>query len=149
MKRYRFRLEQVQGVRRIQEDLAAAALGTAQRAEVAAVAAEQVRHEAMAARPRLRGSYGAPQLLAQRSVWDAELSALHRAAAERVAAGLRTAEQRAEWLVASRRVRALELLDQRRREEHRIEADREDAARVDDLVAGRYRRDHDHEAGRA
>lgn len=140
MKRYRFRLEQVQRVRRVQEDLAAAELGIAQRDEATAVLAEQARHAAVAARPRPRGAYGGAQLLTDRLVWDAELAALDRSAAERIAAGLRTAEQRDAWLVASRRVKALDLLDERRREEHRVEADREEAARVDDLVAGRFRR---------
>lgn len=142
MKRYRFRLAQVQRVRQVQEDLAAAQLGAAQRAEVAAVAAEQARWDAVAARPRPRGAYGAPALLAARAVWDAELGALRATAADRATAAARTAECRDEWLGAARRVKALALLDERRRAEHQVEADREEAARVDDLVAGRYRLDH-------
>jgi flagellar export protein FliJ len=142
VKRYRFRLEQVQRVRRVQEDLAAAALGAAQRAEAALVAVEQARRDAASARPRPCGAYAGSELLSARVVWDAELHALDRAEAERVRATLDTDERRDGWLVASRRVKALDLLDERRREDHRIESDREEAARVDDLVAGRFRR-HD------
>ncbi len=142
MKRYRFRLEQVLRVRQVQEDLAAAGLGAAQRTEVEAAADAQARRDAAAARPRLRGGYGAPEVLVARVLWDAELDAITRADAVRDDAATRTAEALAEWTTASKRVRALELLDERRREEHRLEADREEAARVDDLVAGRYRHDH-------
>jgi flagellar export protein FliJ len=140
VKRYRFRLEQVQRVRQVQEDLAAAALGAAQRTEAALVVVEQARRDAAAARPRPSGTYDGNELHRARVVWDAELRALDRAEAERVRASLHTEEQRAGWLIASRRVKALELLDERRREDHRVDADREEAARVDDLVAGRFRR---------
>lgn len=138
MKRYRFRLEQVLRVRRVQADQAAAALGLARRSEADAVAAEQSRLHALAERSRPAGSYSAGQLLVERAVWDAELDSLHRLAAARVAAGLVTGERRDEWTVTSRRVKALELLDDRRREEHRVETDRAEARRVDDLVASRF-----------
>lgn len=138
MKRYRFRLEQVLRVRRVQSDLAAAELAGAQRAEAAAVTAELARLQAVADRARPAGTYRADALLTDRAVWDAELASLNRLAAARVAAGLATAERREGWLVASRRVKALELLDDRRREEHRVEADRDEARRVDDLVASRH-----------
>ncbi len=140
MKRYRFRLEHVLRVRRVQSDLAAAELAGAQRAEAAAVTAELARIQAVAERSRPAGSYPAGDLLTDRAVWDAELASLNRLAAARVAAGLATAECRDGWLVASRRVKALELLDERRQEEHRIEMDRAEARRVDDLVASRFPR---------
>ena len=147
MKRYRFRLEQVLRVRHVQQDLAAAALGAAQRSEAAAEAAAQARHDAAGARPRPHGRHDADQLLAARIVWDAELDALGRAEAKRASAGLHTEAQRDGWLAATRRVKALELLDERRREEHLADADREEATRVDDLVASRFR--HDHGVGEA
>lgn len=140
MTRYRFRLEQVLRVRRVQSDLAAAELAGAQRAEATAVAAEVARIQAVAERARPAGSYPADALLTDRAVWDAELASLNRLAAARVAAGLATAECREGWLVASRRVKALELLDERRREEHRVEVDRVEARRIDDLVASRVPR---------
>lgn len=146
MKRYRFRLEQVQRVRRVQEDLAAAALGAAQRVEADAAVHEAHRHDALARRERPAGRYEQGRLLAERAVWDAELADLDRAVADRRAAAARTAECRDGWLAASRRVKALDLLDERRREEHRLLADREEAARVDDLVAGRFRRQAAHGA---
>lgn len=142
MTRYRFRLEQVLRVRRVQADQAAAALGVARRAEADAVAAEQARLHALTERSRPGGTYAAGQLLAERAVWDAELDSLHRLAAARVAAGLVTDERRDGWTAASRRVKALELLDDRRREEHRIDSDRAEGRRVDDLVASRFERTH-------
>jgi hypothetical protein len=138
VKRYRFRLEQVLRVRRVQADQAAGALGVARRSEADAVAAERVRLHALTERSRPAGSYRAGQLLVERAVWDAEIDSLHRLAAVRVAAGLVTGERRDGWTAASRRVKALELLDDRRREEHRIDSDRAEARRVDDLVASRF-----------
>jgi flagellar biosynthesis chaperone FliJ len=138
VKRYRFRLEQVLRVRRVQADQAAGALGVARRAEAGAVAAERDRLHAVTERSRPAGSYPAGRLLAERAVWDAEVDSLHRLAAARAAAGLVTDERRDVWTAASRRVKALELLDDRRREEHRIESDRAEARRVDDLVASRF-----------
>lgn len=140
MKRYRFRLEQVRRVRQVQEDLAAAALGEARQGEVAAAAALDRRTEAVANRRRPSGHHDGASLQAQRVVWGAELRALSAATTSLAAAGDRVAEQRDLWLTASRRVRALELLDERRREEHRIETERHDAAQVDDLVAARFGR---------
>lgn len=137
MKRYRFRLEQVQRVRRVQEDLTAVALVAARRAEAATILAVQERRAALAARARPSGVIPATGLQADQTVWSAGLAALDAADAERLRAADAVAVERDRWLLASRRVRALELLDERRREEHRIAADREDAKRVDDLVAGR------------
>ena len=142
MKRYRFRLEQVRRVRQVQEDLAAAALGAARQEEAAAAAALDRRHRAVATRPRVAGAHDGALLQAQRLVWDAELRALSAASSALVSAGAHVAEQRDLWLAASRRVRALELLDERRREEHRVEADRAEASRVDDLVAARFGLNH-------
>lgn len=140
MKRYRFRLEQVRRVRQVQEDLAAAALGAARQEEAAATAALERRNRAVATRPRAAGAHDGAVLQAQQVVWEAELRALSAASSALSTASASVAEQRDLWLAASRRVRALELLDERRREEHRIEADRAEASRVDDLVAARFGR---------
>lgn len=138
MTRYRFRLEQVLRVRQVQADLAAAELGAAQRAEADAIRAEQTRRLAATERSRPSGAYRPDELHAQRLVWDAELATLDRAEAGRIAAARLTVERRDEWLSASRRVKALELLDERRREEHRVASDRAEALRIDDLVAARH-----------
>src|SRR3546814_2991110 len=76
VKRYRFRLEQVQRVRRVQEDQAASALGIAQRAEASAIAAESDRRASIGARARFVGSASGSTLLADRALWEAELADL-------------------------------------------------------------------------
>src|SRR3546814_9384381 len=131
---------------RVQQYQAASALGISQRAEASAIAAESDRRASIGARARFVGSASASPLLADRALWEAELADLRSSTAAVAAAAERTAEQRDAWLAASRRVKALELLDERRREEHRIEADREEAARVDDLVAGRFKHAEHEEA---
>lgn len=140
MKRYSFRLAQVQRIRRIQEDLAVAALGTAQRAEALAAEVEAARVAAMADRARPEGVTPGADLIAARVVWDAELQSYEIAVAEHASATLERAARRDAWLAAAQRVQALDLLDDRRREEHRIETDREIAAAVDDLSGGRHHR---------
>jgi hypothetical protein len=118
MKRYRFRLDQVQRVRRIQEDLAAS----------------------IADRDRPFGSLTADQLGALRLVWDAELRAMGLAQ-DAVTAGIEhTAAARGIWGQSHQRVRALELLDERQRAEHRVEVDRSEAGRIDDIIVARATR---------
>jgi flagellar biosynthesis chaperone FliJ len=139
MKRYQFRLDQVRRVRRVQEDLAAAALARAQREEVAAERQVLDRRGSIDARPPFVGVHPATDVYAGRIVWAAELDALDAAIAMRADAGRAAAAGREAWSAASRRVKALDLLDERRREEHRAEMDRTEAARIDDLVASRHR----------
>jgi flagellar export protein FliJ len=74
-----------------------------------------------------------------RVLWDAELGALDHAEARATEASHKADEQRSVWLAASRRVSALEMLDDRRREEHHVEVERLEARRIDDLVASRHR----------
>ncbi|MDQ2650651.1 MAG: flagellar FliJ family protein [Actinomycetota bacterium] len=140
MKRYRFRLEQVLRVRAVQEDLAASELAMARAAEAAAVASAEARLATIAARPRPAGSMSGAELATQRILWDAELGALAgaRSLVSERAAG--TSVARDEWMGARQRVRALEVLDERQRDDHAVAADRDDAARVDDLVVSRFAR---------
>ena len=140
MKRYRFRLEQVRRVRRVQAEMAAADFAVAQRAEADAAHLEAARELSIADRARLAGEITTGVMWAQRAVWDAELRVLEAArAGHRDATAVKEAEL-GKYLDASRRERALDLLDERRREEHRIEADRSEAARIDDIVGARFAR---------
>lgn len=140
MKRYRFRLDQVQRVRTVQEGLAAADLASARVAEALAVANAKARAEAIAARARPDGRTSGHALALARLVWDAELRALADVD-ERVRTTAATTDgARVAWTHARSRVRALELLDDRQRADHTIAADRDEAARVDDLVVGRFAR---------
>lgn len=139
MKRYEFRLDQVLRVRRAQADEAANHLGIAQRSESAALLAEMARRKSTAERTRLHGSRSSHELLLSRVLWDAELDSLSRLEVSTNEARVETDHQRSVWLAASRRVRALEMLDDRRREEHRVETDRAEGRRIDDLVASRHK----------
>mgnify|MGYP001593936635 CR=1 FL=1 len=140
MKRYRFRLAQVQRVRTVQEGLAAADLAAARVAEALAVANAKARAEAIAARVRPDGRTAGHALALARLVWDAELRALADVDERVRTTADTTSAARAAWTHARSRVRALELLDDRQRADHTIAADRDEAARVDDLVVGRFAR---------
>ena len=142
MKRYRFRLEQVQRVRNVQEGLAAAHLAVARTVEARAVACAEARVDAIAARPRPSGSTSASALTAARLLWDAELRSLADARQAVSSAAEASHEARTAWSNARARVRALELLDDRHRADHAVAADRDEASRVDDLVVSRAARTH-------
>jgi flagellar FliJ protein len=140
MRRYRFRLDPVLRVRRIEQDAAQTALATAG-------------HELTEAEAALHQSvdrYGALQTPAgpqSAAAWLAVRDRCGHSAATVVAAG--TARELAAGQVAERRdalrdvrmrVAALERLDERRREEHALEARREEDAQIDELVTGRHGR---------
>lgn len=140
MKRYRFRLEQVLRVRRVQADLEAGHLGRARRAETEAEATRTDRERAIAERNRPSGPMDVGTLATHRTLWEAELRALARATDQVAAARTETAARRDDYLTASRRVKALDLLDDRRREEHRLDEDRDERGRLDEMVGARFHR---------
>ena len=139
MKRYRFRLDSVLRVRRLQEDVARGALA---RADVHVV---ETQAALVVARDWLTELDHRP-VPGQPVAWEARRTLVLRAADEidarradvDVAAAARQ-ERQGELRDARRRVRALERLDERRREEHRLEAARQDERVVDDLVTSRFR----------
>ncbi|HZP30982.1 MAG TPA: flagellar export protein FliJ [Acidimicrobiia bacterium] len=140
MKRYRFRLETVLRVRRVEEERQLAALASARQAATAAeraavdclthyrsladVGGRASTYDFVAARGRLG--------LAAGSVRDAQ--ATHARAVEAAET------QRERWTEAARRVSSLERLDERGRAEHAVEARRDEDRTVDDLVTGRFGR---------
>ena len=141
MKRYRFRLEQVRNVRRVQEDLSLADMRHAERE--AAIAAE----EATARRARYDGE-STPLAQAIAGSFVADHERLARAAAAVEAAGRSLAEaraaadvRRAEWSEAARKVAALDRLDERQRVEHAVDHARDMDKQVDDIVVARKRGD--------
>ena len=140
MKRFRFRLDQVLHVRRVQEDQARYALLAANRdAQLAAARVEQ-RLADYADRRMPPG----PQPYAdfERAVFllDSAAGAIGVAReAHRDALGVAD-ERRGEWTDARRRVAALERLEARRRAEHAIEVQRAEDQLVDDLVVARHAR---------
>ena len=140
MKRYRFRLEAVLRVRRLQEDAARGALADAT-AAVARAEAEEGRARAWLDALRAQPAPDGP------AAWDAQRRVQLAAADELSSRGSDVAHARAEQqarqreLAAARtRVRALERLDERRRAEHAREVARHEERAADDLVTSRYRR---------
>lgn len=138
MRRYRFRLERVQRVRQVEQDLAEARLAESLRAlrlAEEALVAEQVRYAAVVgARAGGVGSY-----LSDHDGKARAAARVRLAAAQRRAVELELEARRDAWLTASRRVTALERLDERRRAEHALESQREEQTVLDE-VAQRGRR---------
>ena len=136
MKRYSFGLAAVLRARRLQQDVAKADL---QKANMAATAAElaakaSLEHYRQVSRPE------DGRFLAQRQ--QAELAAGSLAAARQVLAAARVAvdDAMARYVDAAKAVAVLEHLDERRRHEHRLAAQHEEAAIIDDLVVSRHGR---------
>jgi len=139
MRRYRFRLDSVLRVRRLQEDVARGALARADAAVAESQAALTVAREWFAELEHRPGS-------GQPAAWEARRTLVLRAADEidaRIAdvdaAAAARHHRQVELRDARGRVRALEKLDDRRREEHRLEAARQEERVVDDLVTSRFR----------
>jgi flagellar export protein FliJ len=141
VKRYRFRLESVLKVRRIEEDRARGALALANadaRRAADEVAARDARYGSLpAAAPTLSTSAFLSDRWRRSTSAEAVLYGMER---EREAQTVVT-ERRAEWSAAAGRVSALERLDSRRREEHALDVAREEAIVVDELVTGRFVRE--------
>jgi flagellar export protein FliJ len=139
LKKFRFRLESVLRVRRIQEDQARARLLTA---NAAAREAERVVDARVAryyglARPE--GTQVEPEFARTLFSLDTAAGAIDVATERRVEALAHVAERRAEWSDASMRVAALERLEERQRAEHAVEAQRDENRTTDDLVVSRFR----------
>jgi len=138
LKRFRFRLEQVLRVRRIQEELARAALISANNAarEAAGTVNARVADYEAAARPGGAQSYEEFNRTQTRLDNAARAITLARAAYRQA---LDVVEDRKrDWSGARQRVAALERLESRRRDEHAIELRREEDRLVDDLVVARH-----------
>jgi len=142
VKRYRFRLDPVLRVRRVQEDVARAALARAD-ADVAAA------HTALAGARDWLVELDHRPVPGRPVAWEANRTVVLRAADEidaRIAnvdaAAAARRDRQAELRDARGRVRALERLDERRRAEHQLEAARQDERVVDDLVTSRFRISH-------
>jgi flagellar FliJ protein len=142
MRRYRFRLEPVLRVRRIEEDRARGAYAAAQRAEddqarrsqAAAVAYEH----AVATPPAASDANGFLRQMQHRAAMAEQVVAeRNRLAAARVA----VEQARLVWADAKAKVGALERLDERKRAEHAAEAVKADDAATDELVTARHGRD--------
>jgi flagellar FliJ protein len=141
VKKFRFRLESVLRVRRIQEDLARAELlnaNAAARTAEGVVDARVARYHEM---DRPLGAHTEPQFAREWFQLDAAAGAVDAACERHVEALAVVAERRAAWSAASMRVAALERLEARQRAEHALEMQRDDDRLVDDLVVSRFARE--------
>jgi flagellar export protein FliJ len=141
VKRYRFRLEQVLRVRRIEEDREKAELLASRQAAGAARELLAARHAALAALPaeHAAGALGGSAWLADRGRRAALAGSAAQAGAASHEADAAVERQRAAYTVVAGRVTALERLDERGRDEHAVEARRDEDRVVDDVVVSRFR----------
>jgi flagellar export protein FliJ len=141
MKKFRFRLESVLRVRRIQEDQARAHLlnanAQARNAETVVDARLTLYHDL----DRPAGVQIEPEFERTLFTLDAAAGAVTVAREQRIEALAVVAEKRAAWSDTKMRVAALERLEARQRAEHAIEAQRDEDRLTDDLVVNRYARE--------
>ncbi len=140
MKRFRFRLEAVRGLRALAERSARERFGAAQRRVAAALAdlraAEERRLRLAEALATSRGGTFRPAdqvggLLALQEAERAERESAKRHAEARLA-GERARE---EWLAARRRLQVVERLEERARHAHREAAEKAEQAMLDELAS--------------
>lgn len=141
MKRYRFRLEPVLRVRRVQEETARAEF-------LAATAAAVAQEQQLAARTEAYENCSMPSevlssadFLYEQSRRSAFAAALLEQRDRVRAAQEDVARARWAWSETASRVGALERLDERQRHEHRLQAQKEDDLNTDELVVARHGRD--------
>lgn len=141
MKKYVFRLESVRRVRNVEQDLAKAALLQANSEVQRAIQAVEARTEEFeASNSQLTGTGSIESFMKQRYFNELAGKAVIVAQASARAAELEAAAKRDLWSEAAKRVKALDNLNARRREEHTLEAQRDEIREIDDIVTGRYAR---------
>lgn len=140
MKKYSFRLETVRRVRRTREELAKSALakanGDVQRA-IAAVESKLEAYEQHSSTSSRLGTTGVDAFMKQRYFNELAGRAVVAARIDQQAVEQQADIRRSEWSTAAQQVKALDRLDDRRRQEHRVEADREVDKIVDDIIVAR------------
>jgi flagellar protein FliJ len=146
MKKFRFRLQSVLRVRRIQEDQARARLlsANAQAHHAGAVVDARVARYYDLDRPT--GLQVEPDFAQTWSTLDFAAGAIDVARESHIEALAHVAARRSEWSEARMRVAALERLEARQRAEHAIEMQRDEDRVTDDLVVSRYARSEKHPA---
>lgn len=140
MKRYRFRLEPVLRVRRIEQDTVQGRLAVAYRDLADAEAALLDAVDRYRSAPQPVGAQSVATWLAGRTRAELTAATVMDVGSRREHAALQVEEERSVLHDARRRVVALERLDERRRSEHHLEARRDEDAEVDELVTNRFGR---------
>lgn len=143
MKKYSFRLETVRRVRRTQETVAKSALlqaNTEVQKAIAVVEQRQTHYEGAMATPAAITSVDG--FMRQRYFNELAGKAVIAARASHAAALAEADAKRSLFTEAAKKTKALDRLDERSREEHRLETDREIEKEVDDIVTGRFLKSH-------
>jgi flagellar biosynthesis chaperone FliJ len=140
VKRYKFRLDTVLRVRKIEEDRAIAALAEANRSLVAAEQQLEAGLDRYRGTPDVSGPVPAAAFLSVRGRQDLVAASVVAAGTGKLRAEAHVDIRRGEWSAAATRVAALERLDERRRDEHAVEAQRQELVEVDDMVVARAAR---------
>ena len=138
MKRFRFRLEQVLRVRRLQEDQAKNALLAANRDAHDAAVLVNNRLAEYATRSFPTGTRSYEEFERALFLLDSAAGAVDVARIAHRDSLVVVSERRDEWTASHRRVAALERLEERRRDEYAIESRRAEDRLVDDLVVARH-----------
>jgi flagellar protein FliJ len=138
-KRFRFRLDTVLRVRRVQEEQARARVMVANRAVTLAAAQVDDRLQRYATLPRPSGVQRYTEAEATLFRLDAGAGAVEWARAEHTRAVDHAREELAHWAQAEQRVRALERLHDRARDEHATEMRRAEDRLTDELTTTRAR----------
>ncbi|MGK2959407.1 MAG: flagellar export protein FliJ [Acidimicrobiales bacterium] len=140
MKRYRFRLDTVLRVRRVEEERAIAELSQAQREKQRTQEIQLARLEAYNNMAPSDGSQPTTTFLANRAHLELGAASVVTAGAAHEVAELQVDECRDNWAEAAGRVTSLENLDERHRTEYLFEVNKAETAAIDDLTSARYGR---------
>jgi flagellar FliJ protein len=143
MKKYRFRLDTVLRVRRIEQDRAAGALAAAQRRANEATNAQIRAEKSYVGAKGIDGLRATASFLSHRGLVEASALSVLASRQSRQAADAAVDTQRDAYVEAAGRVTGLENLDERQRADHQVEVQRQDALMVDDLVTSRHRTEPD------
>lgn len=139
MKKYRFSLGGVHRVRQINEEQHKAALADAQRSADDASALLQARLVEVGSAVPAPGARSANQFLSEREQLARHRDAIVAARAAEANALALLAQRRDEYIEAAREVRALDRLDERKREEWRLETTRAAQLVTDETATIAYR----------
>jgi flagellar export protein FliJ len=141
MKKYVFRLETVRRVRKVQEEIAKSQLMAANNEVTAAIKAVEQRSDKLNAAERTAfGAANTETFMNHRYFSGLAGQAVVAAQASRRAAELEAVAKRDLYAEAAKRVRALDRLDDHRRDDHTIEMRREEERLIDDVVNSRHMR---------
>jgi flagellar biosynthesis chaperone FliJ len=148
MKRYRFRLDQVSRVRRLQEESARADMLLARQRLIDAGADLSMASERLDQRS-LSQSQNAHLFRAERHHDELLTLAVTAARAAEANARLLVGRRAEEWTAAAREVSAIDRLEARARAAHDAETERENQKVLDDLVTSRMAARHNSEGPRS